>query len=101
MMIVKFYSDFPELEGIQYHDGAEVAEAEKKIKKMRDEKEIEEKKKNKKITELTDKIKTLDNEMIELNRQWTSKYEEKSKLRKELKEIKGYDPYNVLDALFL
>lgn len=101
MMIVKFYSDFPELEGIQYHDGAEVAEAEKKIKKMRDEKEVEEKKKNEKITELTDKIKTLDNEMKEISRQWSCKFDEKSKLRKELKEIRGDAGWDIFDELFL
>lgn len=101
MMVVKFYSDFPELQGIQYHDGAEVAEAEKKIKKMRDEKETEEKKKNEKITELNNKIKTLSDEMSGLYEQWDQKFKERCKLRQELKEINGYDSYfELLDKLF-
>lgn len=101
MMVVKFYSDFPELQGIQYHDGAEVAEAEKKIKKMRDEKAIEEKKKDEKTNELVDKIKVISDEMNELSKQWDQKFKERCKLRQELKELKGYDSYfELLDKLF-
>lgn len=87
MLVTKFYSDFPELEGIQYHDGGEVAAAEKEIKRLRAEKEGEERKKKEKIEDLKKKIKELDEDMIELNNKWHEKFEERLKCRKELAKL--------------
>lgn len=99
MMITKFYSDYPELEGIQYHDGAEVAAAEKEVVRLRHEKEDADKQKKEKIAELNHKIKELDEDMIELNNKWHEKFEERLKYKKELAKLTDKPDTNLYGEL--